>query len=142
MVINGFRTNPKDAEGHILFFDVEALIIQLLTEEYSQMSPNTMEVQGFTNQKEYDKIWALTKPASPDTARKITGFLNMVKDRADEKINNLSSTASPETQKKLTGFMSKVKEGKIDLYRSHGSIVLPRLERRHTITHYLITGKV
>ena len=35
----------------------------------------------------------------------------MVKDRADEKINNISSTASPETQRKLTGFMSKVKEG-------------------------------
>ena len=46
LVINGFRTNPKDAEGHILFFDVEALIIQLLTEEYSQMSPNTMEVSA------------------------------------------------------------------------------------------------
>ena len=70
-----------------------------------------MEVQGFTNQKEYDKAWALTKPASPDTARKIAGFLNMVKDRADEKINNLQSTASPETQRRLTGIMSKVKEG-------------------------------
>ena len=35
----------------------------------------------------------------------------MVKDRADEKITNISSTASPETQRKLTGFMSKVKEG-------------------------------
>ena len=111
LVVNGFRTNPKDAESHILFFDVEALVTQLLTEEYSQMSPNTMEVQGFTNQKEYDKAWALTKPASPDTARKIAGFLNMVKDRADEKINNLSSTASPETQRRLTGIMSKVKEG-------------------------------
>ena len=111
LVINGFRTNPKDAEGHLLFFDVEALIIQLLTEEYSQMSPNTMEVQGFTNQREYDKIWALTKPASPDTTRKITGFLNMVKDRADKEFNTISSTASPETQRKLTGIMSKVKEG-------------------------------
>ena len=49
---------------------------------------------GFTNQKEYDKAWALTKPASPDTARKIAGFLNMVKDRADEKINNLQSTGT------------------------------------------------
>jgi len=66
--------------------------LQLLTEEYSQMSPNTMEVQGFTNQREYDKIWALTKPASPDTTRKITGFLNMVKDRADEKFTNVTST--------------------------------------------------
>ena len=68
------------------------LFLQLLTEEYSQMSPNTMEVQGFTNQREYDKIWALTKPASPDTTRKITGFLNMVKDRADEKFTNVTST--------------------------------------------------
>ena len=39
LVINGFRANPKDADGHILFFDVEALIVQLLTEEYSVMSP-------------------------------------------------------------------------------------------------------
>ena len=68
--------------------------MQLLTEEYSQMSPNTMEVQGFTNQREYDKIWALTKPASPDTTRKITGFLNMVKDRADEKFTNVTSTGT------------------------------------------------
>lgn len=111
LVINGFRTNPKDSEGHILFFDVEALIVQLLTEEYSAMSPGTMEAQGFTNQKEYEKIWALTKPASPDAVKKISGFLNKVKDRADDKINSISSTASPETQKKLTGFMSKVKEG-------------------------------
>ena len=42
------------------------------------MSPGTMEAQGFTNQREYDRIWALTKPASPDTVRKISGFLNKV----------------------------------------------------------------
>ena len=28
LVVNGFRTNPKDSEGHVLFFDVEALIVQ------------------------------------------------------------------------------------------------------------------
>ena len=111
LVVNGFRTNPKDAEGHIMFFDVEALIVQLLSEEYQTMSPGTMENQGFTNQKDYDRIWALTKPASPDTVQKISGFLNKVKDKADDRINSLSSTASPETQRKLTGFMSKVKEG-------------------------------
>ena len=111
LVINGFRTNPKDAEGHILFFDIEALVVQLLTEEYSAMTPNTLEAQGFTNQKDYEKIWALTKPASPDTAKKITGFLNKVKDRADDRINAMASTSSPETQRKLTGFMAKVKEG-------------------------------
>lgn len=111
LVINGFRTNPKDAEGHILFFDVEALVVQLLTEEYSAMTPNTLEAQGFTNQKDYEKIWALTKPASPDTAKKIAGFLNKVKDRADDRLNSMASSGSPETQRKLTGFMAKVKEG-------------------------------
>jgi hypothetical protein len=39
LVVDGFRTNQLDSEGHILFFDVEALIVQLLTEEYSVMSP-------------------------------------------------------------------------------------------------------
>ena len=87
LVVDGFRTNQGDPEGHILFFDVEALIVQvrqqgltqylvfwsvtsgasavcstqLLTEEYSVMSPGTMEVQGLTNQAEYDRIRALTK---------------------------------------------------------------------------------
>ncbi len=111
LVINGFRSNRKDAEGHILFFDVEALIVQLLAEEYGAMTPNTMEAQGFTNQREYEKVWALTKAGSPDTARKITGFLNKVKDRADEKITSMANTGSPETQRRLTGFVAKVKEG-------------------------------
>ena len=109
--VSGFRMNPRDSEGHILFFDIEALVIQLLTEEYRAMSPGTMEAQGFTNQREYDRIWALTKPASPDTVRKISGFLNKVKDRADDKISSLSQGASPETQRRMTGFMAKVKEG-------------------------------
>ena len=104
------RTNQSDAESHILFFDVEALIVQLLTEEYSVMSPGTMEVQGLTNQAEYDKIRALTKVASPDTAKKITGFLSKVKDTADSRLQaGLTNTASPETQRKLTGIMNRVK---------------------------------
>ena len=112
LVVDGFRTNQSDAESHILFFDVEALIVQLLTEEYSVMTPGTMEVQGLTNQAEYDKIRALTKVASPDTARKITGFLNKVKDTADSRIQaGIHNTASPDTQRKLTGIISKVKEG-------------------------------
>ena len=110
LVVDGFRTNQADAESHILFFDVEALIVQLLTEEYSVMSPGTMEVQGLTNQAEYDKIRALTKVASPDTARKITGFLSKVKDTADSRLQaGITNTASPETQKKLTGIMNRVK---------------------------------
>ena len=37
-----------------------------------------MEVQGLTNQAEYDRIRALTKVTSPDAAKKIAGFLNKV----------------------------------------------------------------
>lgn len=38
----------------------------------------TMEVQGLTNQAEYERIRALTKVNSPDAAKKIAGFLNKV----------------------------------------------------------------
>ena len=37
-----------------------------------------MEVQGLTNQAEYERIRALTKVNSPDAAKKIAGFLNKV----------------------------------------------------------------
>ena len=73
-----------------------------------------MEMQGLTNQAEYDRIRALTKVTSPDAARKIAGFLNKVKDSADSRIQaSLTSTASPETQRKLTGLMSKVRRPKL-----------------------------
>jgi len=110
LVVDGFRTNQANPEGHILFFDVEALIVQLLTEEYTVMSPGTMEVQGLTNQAEYDRIRSLTAANSPDAAKKFAGFLNKVKDTADSRLQ-AGITSSPETQKKLTGIMSKVKEG-------------------------------
>jgi hypothetical protein len=46
LVVDGFRTNQQDSDGHILFFDVEALIVQLLTEEYSAMSPGMEKGPG------------------------------------------------------------------------------------------------
>lgn len=33
-----------DAESHILFFDIEGLIFELINEEYAALSPNTLEV--------------------------------------------------------------------------------------------------
>jgi hypothetical protein len=38
----------------------------------------TMEVQGLTNQAEYERIRSLTRIAEPDAAKKIAGFLNKV----------------------------------------------------------------
>ncbi|XP_030745113.1 WD repeat-containing protein 7 isoform X4 [Sitophilus oryzae] len=69
--VQGFRTNPKDPESHILFFDIEALIIELLSEEYSMMSPGSLEAAGLISQAEYLKVAALTQSASPDAHKKI-----------------------------------------------------------------------
>jgi hypothetical protein len=49
------------------------LIVQLLSEEYSTMSPGTLEAQGLINQAEYQKVAALTQSASPDAHKKIAG---------------------------------------------------------------------
>ncbi|RVE44989.1 hypothetical protein evm_010353 [Chilo suppressalis] len=46
LTVQGFRSNPADPESHILFFDIEGLIVELLSEEYSAMSPATLEVSG------------------------------------------------------------------------------------------------
>ena len=51
------------------------LIVQLLSEEYSTMSPGTLEAQGLINQAEYQKVAALTQSASPDAHKKIAGNL-------------------------------------------------------------------
>lgn len=47
MFIQGIRANLKDPDIHILFFDTESLIVQLLTEEYSTMSPGELEAKGY-----------------------------------------------------------------------------------------------
>lgn len=44
LLIQGLRTNPKDAESHILFFDIEGLIFELHSEEYASMSAEALEV--------------------------------------------------------------------------------------------------
>ncbi|KAH7946467.1 hypothetical protein HPB49_025502 [Dermacentor silvarum] len=70
LMIQGLRTNPVDQDSHVLFFDIEALIVQLLSEEYSGMSPGTLESQGLINQSEYQKY--LTLSSSPETHKKLS----------------------------------------------------------------------
>ncbi|XP_052130917.1 WD repeat-containing protein 7 isoform X1 [Frankliniella occidentalis] len=84
LMIQGLRTNPKDPESHILCFDIEALIVELLTEEYGAMSPGSLEAQGLINQSEYEKVFALTQSASPDAGKKIADFFGRVKDKAGD----------------------------------------------------------
>uniref|UniRef100_A0A1B6CWJ7 WD repeat-containing protein 7 n=1 Tax=Clastoptera arizonana TaxID=38151 RepID=A0A1B6CWJ7_9HEMI len=83
LLIQGLRTNPKDPESHILCFDIEALIVQLLSEEYSAMSPGTLEAQGLINAAEYQKVAALTQSASPDAHKKIAGIIAKMKEGAE-----------------------------------------------------------
>jgi hypothetical protein len=47
--------------------------VQLLSEEYSAMSPGTLESRGLINPTEYEKVLTLTKSASPDAHKKIAG---------------------------------------------------------------------
>ena len=49
-------------------------LVQLLNEEYSLMTPNTLEAQGLINRNEYNKTAALTHSASPDAQKKIAGI--------------------------------------------------------------------
>ncbi|XP_015115415.1 WD repeat-containing protein 7 isoform X6 [Diachasma alloeum] len=83
LMIQGFRSNPKDPESHIMFFDIEALIVQLLSDEYGAMSPGSLEAQGLISASEYQKVAALTQSASPDAHKKIAGILAKMKEGAE-----------------------------------------------------------
>lgn len=113
LLIQGLRSNPKDQESHILFFDVESLIgklgklvclhffvliwlslpptVQLLSEEYDLLSPNTMEVRGLTSNLEYKKYADMS--CSPETQHKLTGFLTKMKDTAENAAMKIQAKA-------------------------------------------------
>lgn len=65
LIVQGLRTHESDSESHVLFFDIEALIVQLLTDEYGALSPSTLEAQGLIGQSEFCKVLSLTHSASP-----------------------------------------------------------------------------
>ncbi|KAH8244751.1 hypothetical protein KR038_007637 [Drosophila bunnanda] len=77
LVIQGLRTNPKDAESHILFFDIEGLIFELHSEEYAQMTPATLEALGVHLQNPKDG-----KSMHLDASKKIGDFFSKVKNKA------------------------------------------------------------
>ncbi|XP_026473359.1 WD repeat-containing protein 7 isoform X2 [Ctenocephalides felis] len=104
LVIQGLRTNPKDPESHILFFDIESLIVKLLSEEYAAMSPDSLEQAGLSAQSEYKKVTALTQSASPDATKKISDFFGKVKDKAEDMERILK-------EKDKHGILAKMKEG-------------------------------
>merc|ERR1739842_91186 len=84
LMVQGLRTNKQDANSHVLFFDIEALIVQLLSDEYALMSPNTLEANDLIMSSQYQRMNVLTHPASPEAAKKIAEFFGKVKDKAGE----------------------------------------------------------
>lgn len=79
MYIQGVRTNTRNPDAHIIYFDTEALIVQLLTDEYALMSPGELEAKGFfpTGQTE--------TPGGDvsDAQAKIAGVMAKIKEKAD-----------------------------------------------------------
>ncbi|KAH8023745.1 hypothetical protein HPB51_016484 [Rhipicephalus microplus] len=65
--------------------------VQLLSEEYSGMSPGTLESQGLINQSEYQKY--LTLSSSPETHKKLSGFIAKVKDTAETAASKIQAKA-------------------------------------------------
>lgn len=104
LIIQGLRTNPKDPESHILFFDVESLIIELLSEEYSAMSPGSLEAAGLISQSEYLKVAALTQSASPDAHKKIVGILAKMKEGAENVQTKIQAKAESVLKQQLEAY--------------------------------------
>ncbi|KAL3860797.1 hypothetical protein ACJMK2_010864, partial [Sinanodonta woodiana] len=79
MHIQGIRTNSRDPESHVIFFDTESLIVQLLTDEFSTMSPGELEAKGMFSVN--------TKRSSQsdisEAQTKIAEIISKGKDRAD-----------------------------------------------------------
>ncbi|KAL2738736.1 WD repeat-containing protein 7 isoform X1 [Vespula squamosa] len=113
LMIQGFRSNPKDPESHILFFDIEALIVQLLSDEYGTMSPGSLESQGLISASEYQKVAALTQSASPDAHKKIAGILAKMKEGAENVHTKLQAKAES------VGLKPSTLDGKGDNWNSN-----------------------
>jgi hypothetical protein len=90
-MIQGLKANPKDQNCHVLFFDLESMIVNLLTEEYALLSPNTLESQGLTANAEYHKF--LTMSCSPEGHNKLSGMFNKMKESAGTAAQKIQSKA-------------------------------------------------
>uniref|UniRef100_A0A1L8DNJ5 Putative wd40 domain protein n=2 Tax=Nyssomyia neivai TaxID=330878 RepID=A0A1L8DNJ5_9DIPT len=76
LLIQGLRTNPKDAESHILFFDIEGLIFELHSEEYALMTAEALEAQEAATQ-------GGSQAGTHEAGKKISGILQKMKEGAE-----------------------------------------------------------
>jgi hypothetical protein len=92
LMIQGLKANPKDQNCHVLFFDLESMIVNLLSEEYALLSPNSLESQGLTNNSEYQKFVSMS--CSPDQQGKLTRLFANVRENAGTAASKIQSGAN------------------------------------------------
>ncbi|XP_064640034.1 WD repeat-containing protein 7-like isoform X4 [Lineus longissimus] len=107
MMIQGMRTNSNDPDAHVILFDTEALIVQLLSDEYAQMSPGTLEAHGFPSAEKQPDLGRPSGGTSPDPQRKLAEFIAKVKVKAEDvqqkvqaKVEGKQFSGSPTQQPK------------------------------------------
>ena len=61
---------------NFLFTWIILVSVQLLSDEYALMSPNTLEANELIMSSQYQRINVLTHPASPEAAKKIAGTVS------------------------------------------------------------------
>ncbi|XP_015792137.1 WD repeat-containing protein 7-like isoform X2 [Tetranychus urticae] len=88
LMIQSLKTNPKDQDSHVLAFDVESLIVNLLADAYTQFDPETFEARGLTNNKAYQRYLQLVE--SPESTHK---FWSKVKDSAESAAQKIQAKA-------------------------------------------------
>ncbi|XP_070535704.1 WD repeat-containing protein 7-like [Ptychodera flava] len=72
LMIQPIRANVKDYDSHVLFFDTEALIVQLLTDD--NLIPGIITPESTANLTDSQKT-AEKQKSSPKLAEKVAGFI-------------------------------------------------------------------
>ncbi|KAI1280913.1 WD repeat-containing protein 7 [Halotydeus destructor] len=91
LMIQGLKANPKDQDSHVLFFDIESLIVNMLSDEYADMSPGALESTGLTLNSEYQKYSHMV--CSPENQNKLSGLFAKVKENAENAAQKLQAKA-------------------------------------------------
>ncbi|XP_025115150.1 WD repeat-containing protein 7-like isoform X3 [Pomacea canaliculata] len=81
LLLQGIRTNASDTNFHVMFFDTEALIVQLLTEEFATLSPADLEAHGLMMSAP-ERQAAIPSDIN-DAHQKLAGFIAKAKEKAE-----------------------------------------------------------
>ncbi|XP_006822881.1 WD repeat-containing protein 7-like, partial [Saccoglossus kowalevskii] len=101
LMIQPIRTNTKDYDSHVLFFDTEALIVQLLTDD--NLIPGIITPQSTANLTDSQKA-AEKHTSSPKLAQKVAGFIKKeiekLRDDSSDESGSEAASATPELKRK------------------------------------------